>query len=186
MAVKYYDFFIKGNAEVIVAYIDGYLRGRGVRGGYLFTEDLPFQSHKIKEFLKFRGELVHLICHGSLRPVIRSAIRQGSDEHKFEFVDSRSLKSAYFEFKFETANRKVAGTIKRLMRGLPPGVRIVNFNPCESQNPGAKGAEGYAPLHEYLYCGDGIVRGNVESVLKLYYRFSANDFLHCEEIDLDY
>ncbi len=186
MAVKHYDFFIKGTPEVIVAYLDGYLRGKGVRGGYLFTEDLPFQSHTIKEFLKYRGDVVHVICRGSLRPVIRAAIRQGSEEHDFEFVDSRSLKSANFGFKFKTANKQVAGTIKRLLRRLPAGVKIVDFKPCETQNPGAKGAEGYAPLHHYSYCGEGIVRGNIESVLKLYYRFSANDFLRCEEIDLDY
>ena len=186
MAVKYYDFFVKGNADVVVAYLDGYLRGRGVKGGYLFTEDLPFQSHSIKEFLKYRGDVVHLICRGSLRPVIRSAIRQGAEIHGFEFVDSRQLKSAFFQFKFTTANRQVAGTIKRLLRHLPAGVSIVGFKPCETQNPGAKGAEGYAPLHEYQYCGEGIVRGTVENVLKLYYKFSANQFLHNEEIDLDY
>lgn len=186
MAVKHYGFFIKGNAETIVAYLDGFLRGKGVKSGYLFTEDLPFQTHSIKEYIKFRGDVVHLICRGSLRPVINSAIRQGANLYDFEFVDSRLLKHGFFGFKFTTANRQVAGAIKRLMRGVPGTVRIVDFKPRETSNPDAKGAEGYAPLHEYQFCGAGTVRGNVEDVLKTWYKFAANEFMICDEIDIVY
>ena len=78
MAVKHYDFFVKGNAEIVVAYLDGFLRGKGVRGGYLFTEDLPFQTHSIKEYIKFHGDVVHLICRASQQQA--SGMHAGHDE----------------------------------------------------------------------------------------------------------
>lgn len=186
MAVKYYDFFVKGNTEAVVTFIDGFMRGKGVKSGYIFTKDLPFRTHIIKEFIKFHGDIVHLICRGSLRSAIRSAIRQGGDMHEFELVESRSLERAFFEFKFTTANRKSAGTIKRLLGSVSGGARVVDCEPEETVNPGAKGTEGYAPLHEYQFSGSGVVEGGVEAVLKFWHKFSSNDFVVCEEIDLAY
>jgi hypothetical protein len=101
-----------------------------------------------------------------------------------EIVDSRPVKKATFEFRFETANRKVAGSIKRLLGRHPSGVKLIDYEPSEEFDPEAKGAEGYAPMHEYTFKGKGTIVGEVEGVLKVYDKLQANEFIHCDEIDI--
>jgi hypothetical protein len=186
MAVKHYDFVVKGDEDIIRAYLNGYLRGKGVKSGYLFTSQRPFRSHHLRELIQYHGEVVHLVCRSSLRPIVRSAISQRPTEHQWEIVESRAVKKATFEFKFHTANRQAAGAIKRILGRHPAGVKLVEYEPKESFNPDAKGSEGYAPLHEYEFEGKGTIVGDVESVLKVYDKLEANDFIHNEEIEIVY
>ena len=184
MAVKHYDFVIKGNEDKLCSYLEGFLRGKGVKSGYLFTSRHPFQSHFVKELIQYHGDVVHLICRSSLRPVIRAAIANSADYFEFEIKESRPVSKADFEFKFKTANRKVAGAIQRLLGRHPAGVKLVDYKPEEAVNPEAKGAEGYAPLHEYTFQGKGRIVGDVEGVLKVYKKLESNEFIHCDEIEI--
>lgn len=186
MAVKHYDFVIKGDEETLSAYLNGFLRGKGVRSGFMFTSCHPFKSHFLKELIQYHGDVVHLICRSSLRPVIRAAVSQSPDDHKWEIVDSRPIKRATFEFKFDTANRKVAGAIKRMLGRHPAGVKLVDYEPKETFNPDAKGSEGYAPLHEYTFQGKGTIVGDVEGVLKVYGKLETNEFIHSDAIEIWY
>jgi len=184
VAIKHYDFIIKGNEDKLCAYLNGYLRGKGVKSGYIFTSCHPFKSHFLKELIKYHGDVVHLICRPAIRPVIRAALKQAPVEYEWEIVESRSVKKATFEFKFETANRQVAGTIKRLLGRHPEGVRLVDYEPKEVFDPDARGSEGYAPLHEYTFRGKGTIVGDVDGILKVYQKLTGNQFIHCEEIEI--
>ncbi len=184
MAVKHFDFVIKGNEDKLCSYLEGFMRGKGIKSGWLFTEKHPFQSHFIKELIKYHSDVVHLICRSGLRPVIRAAITASPAIFEFEIMESRLVSKADFEFKFKTANRKVAGAIKRLLGRHPAGVKLVDYKPIEAVNPEAKGAEGYAPLHEYTFHGKGKIVGDVEGVLKVFQKLESNEFIHCEEIEI--
>jgi len=184
MAVKHYDFIIKGDEDKLRAYLNGYFRGKGVKQGYLFTSSHPFQSHFLKELIQFHGEVIHLICRSSLRPAIRTAVKRVPEELSAEIVDSRPVKKASFEFKFKTANRQAAGAIKRLLGRHPAGVKLIEYEPKESFNPNAKAHEGYAPLHPYTFSGKGTIVGDVEGVLKVYQKLDGNEFIHTDEIDI--
>ena len=186
MAVKYYDFVVKGDEEKLNAYLSGYLRGKGVKSGYIFTSQHPFKTHFLRELYQYHGEVIHLICRSGLRPIIRAAINQRPSMHDWEIVESRPVKKVMFEFNFHTANRPAAGTIKRILGRHPAGVRLVEYEPKETFNPDAKGSEGYAPLHEYEFQGKGTIVGDVEGVLKVFDKLKANEFIHSEEIDIVY
>jgi hypothetical protein len=186
MAVKHYDFVIKGESTVLCAYLEGFLRGKGIKSGYFFTEDYPIQSHYIKELIKYHGDVVHLICRSNLRPAIRSAIPQSAGRFIFEIKESKSLTGATFDFKFKTASRPVGGIIKRLLGRHPAGVKLVNYEPKEIVDPDAKGPEGYAPLHEYTFGGRGTIVGDIEGVLKVYEKLECNEFIDCDDIEIVY
>jgi len=186
MAVKHYDFVIKGDEDRLRAYLNGFLRGRKIKSGYIFTSEHPFRSHFIKELIKYHGDVLHLICRSTLRPAIRTAIKQAPACEEWEVVDSRPVKTASFEFKFNTANRQVAGAIKRILGRHPAGVKLVEYTPKETFDPGARGAEGYAPLHEYTFEGHGTIIGDVEGVLKVHEKLDGNEFIHNEEIDINH
>lgn len=186
MAVKHYDFVIKGESSVLCAYLEGFLRGKGIKSGYFFTEDHPIHKHFLKELVKYHGDVVHLICRSNLRPAIRSAITQSAGRFIFEIQESKSLTGARFDFKFNTASRSVAGLIKRLLGRHPAGVKLVDYEPREIVDPGAKGAEGYAPLHEYTFEGKGTIVGDFEGVIKVYEKLESNEFIDCDDIEIQY
>ena len=183
MAAIYYEYTIKGDEDALCAYLDGFLRGKGIKEGYFFTKDHPFQSHQIKEMIKYHGAVGHLICQSKLRQLVQSAIRQ-DNKLGFEVKDTRKIKNCSFHFEFETANRTVAGTIKRALAKLVPGVDLIDYDPEEVVDPKAKGPEGYAPLHSYTFKGAGLVEGDIAGVLKTHTRLSKNEFIDCEDIEV--
>lgn len=183
MPVVYYEYIIKGDDQELCAYLDGFLRGKGVKTGFFFTRDYPFRRLHIKEMIKYHGEVGHVICRATLRPLIQTAVRQAKDM-KLEIVEEKKIKKCCFSFKFDTANRGVAGTIKRAVGRLPAGAALADYDPEEIEDPDAKGPEGYAPLHSYVFKGRGIVEGTVAGVLKSHAKFLGHEFIDCEDIEI--
>ena len=186
MAAVYFEFIIKGCDEKLCAYLDGFFCGRGVREGYFLTKDHPVHVHVLKEFLEFRGEVVHLICASKLRTMVKAAVRAASPKYDFEIMRIDKIRKASFHFKFETASRAEAGKIKRLLSGRPAGVKLVDYEPSEITIPEAEGPEAYAPLHRYTFGGQGLIEGDVGNVLRARERLSANDFIRCEDVQIHY
>lgn len=184
MAVNYYEYIIKGDEDTLCAYIGGFLRAKGIKEGCFFSKDCPFHRHQIREMIEYHGEVTHLICRSSLRSVIESAIRQSDDQLEFEIKETLEISKGSFHFKFETANRKVAGTIKRALGRMPDDVKIVDYEPEEVVNPKAKGPEGYAPLHSYTFEGEGLIEGDIAGVLKVHERLAKNEFVKCDDIEV--
>jgi len=181
---SHFEIIIKGKEKELRPYIDGYMRGQGVRDGYFFSKDQPIDLRPIREFIKYHGDVLHLICLSDLRPTIRTAIKQAPAEYEFEIVKFRKITRGYFHFSFYTAHRRSAGVIKRMLSDLPPGVKLVDFSPKEIVRPGAKGAELYTPVHDYIYRGKGVVEGDAEGVYEMHQRLSANEFFNCKKLDI--
>jgi hypothetical protein len=185
MAAIYYEYTIKGNEEAMCAYLEGFLRGKGVKEGYFFSRDYPVHFHRLKEMIKYHGDTGHVICQSKLQKMIQSAINQETTG-AFEIKDSQKITKASFHFEFETASRKVASTIKRDLGNLPPGVNVAYYEPEEVVNPKAKGPEGYAPLHSYSFEGEGEIEGDVAGVFNAYSLLSNNEFFDCDDIEVDH
>jgi hypothetical protein len=169
---------------VIRAYLEGFFVGKGIKEGFVFTDESPYNLEAIKERFKFHGETLHLICEASLRGPIGTAIKKAPEEMKLEVVETAKVTRAYFHFEFDTANRPVAGRIKRIFSSLPRGVCLTDFEPEEIINPQAKGVEGYAPLHSYLYKGSGVVEGDAAGVHEVYKRMDQHAHFDLHDIDI--
>ncbi len=185
MPTVYYEYVIKGDEDKLCAYLDGFLRGKGVKDGFFLAKDHPFHRHMVKEMIKYHGAVGHLICVSKLRPLVQTAVRQGV-ELGLEIIEEKKIAKCSFRFEFDTANRNVAGTIKRALGSLPAGGKLVQYNPEEVEDPTAKGPEGYAPLHAYVFKGEGTVEGTVAGVLKSHAKLSGHEFISCTDIDIHY
>jgi hypothetical protein len=186
MAAVYYELLVKGNEDKIFAYLNGYLTGKKIKQGVIFCEECPFRIHELRELIRYHGDVAHIICRAGLRQTVLSAIRSAPAAYSFEVKKDRKITSASFEFKFETFSKKVAGGLKRMFTQLPAGLKLIDFQPEETIDPDAKGIERYAPAHEYQYSGEGMVAGNVETLLDFHCRLSQSDFVELEEIVLEY
>lgn len=178
----YYEIIIRGDANVVDAYLKGFLAGRGIKSGFFFSREWPFHLKHVWERLKYRGEVEHVVCVAGLRQTISGSIDRSNVD--IEVKEMRKIESMSFHFDFKTANRKAGAAIKRALRSLPPGVAIEDLDPVESVRPDARGAEGYAPLHDYEFEGKGVVTGDVDGVLKMHKRLSGNDSFRVEDIDI--
>lgn len=178
----YHEIIIKGDDNVVDGYLKGFLAGRGVKAGCYFSKDWPFRLGHVREIIKYRGPVVHVICSGSLRATITSAINNSDLE--IEVEKTRKIGSLAFGFNFTTANRGVATKIKRTLSRLPDGVKLEGYEPVESVDPDAKGVEAYSPVHEYEFKGEASARGDVDGVLKLYRKLTENRAFRVEEIDI--
>ncbi len=61
------------------------------------------------------------------------------------------MTSASFAFSADVYARDVAGTIRGIVRALPPGVRATQHSEDETEHAEHKGVELYAPAHQYEY-----------------------------------
>jgi len=178
----YYELIIKGNDDVVFAFLEGYFRGKGVQKGFRFGKDLPIHKNHFKEFMEYHGQVVHLIVESSLRAGVESALRAIGEKFELELRDAHRIRRGYFHFKFKTFNRDIAQQIKRAMRTLPAGAKLTDYDPKERIDPEGKGKEGYAPLHEYEFRGKGVIEGEIVAVWKTHMKFEDIEFIESEGI----
>jgi len=178
----YYEFIIKGDDEPTRAYIEGYFRGKGVERGYLFVEDNPISVQHLKEVVKFGGGVFHVLCTATIKPSLESAIRSAPEELELEIMETHKLRRAYYHFKFKTANRDVAKEIKKIIEELPEDTHVTDYDPQEIIDPSAHGAEGYAPVHEYVFKGKGVIEGDPGGVWQTYGKMVEHDHVHCDDV----
>ncbi|NIM20143.1 MAG: hypothetical protein GTO51_07915 [Candidatus Latescibacteria bacterium] len=186
MATVHYEIIIKGDQNLLCAYLHGFLRGRKIKEGVIFSTECPLRTHHLREMIHYKGEVTHLICRGSVRPAMISAIKTAPEDYSFEIKKEQRITGASFTFKFETFSKKVGSALKRTFTRIPEGVRLNKYKPIEAVLPRAAGIEGYAPMHDYSFQGTGEVSGDVETVLLFHQRLAQNQFIELEDISLLY
>jgi hypothetical protein len=186
MATVHYELLIKGNQDLLCAYLQGFLRAKKIRQGVIFAQDCPLQTHLVRELLEYHRGVTHLICRAGLRANLVSAINGAPEDYSFEIKKERKISSAFFSFEFETVSRKVAGNIKRAFTLLPAGLKLRQYKPQEKIDPEAVGLERYAPAYDYRFWGTGRVTGDVELLLNFHAKLSKNEFISLESITLRY
>ncbi len=175
-----WEVIIRGDTDTVRAYVAGYLRGRGIRRGWTFTGE-GFDLSHIRDLVKYHGSVVHVTCSTEAKRAIASAVREAG-EFEMEIVEARRIVRATFEFRFRTANRKVAGTIKRMLRRLPEGARLTSYQPHEVVDPSAAGTELYTPTHAYEFSGEGRVEGDAFAVRRVWEKLRENEFFDVDDI----
>ena len=186
MAATFYELIIKGDDSLLLAYMHGFLKGKKIKRGVIFSTECPLEIHQLREMIEYRGEVLHLICRNSLKTTLVSAIKNAPEQYSFEIKKEQRISAASFAFEFETFSSKVAGILKRTFSRIPAGLTLVTYEPQEKLDPDAAGPEGYAPLHDYKFFAKGEVLGDIETLLRFHKRLSRNDFIEVENIHLIY
>jgi hypothetical protein len=179
---SFYEIIVKGDSKVIRAYMEGFMKSKGITDGIDFGEDHPLDLGHLKEMIKYHGDVLHLVVEAKLRASVDAAIKQSPEDLDIEIVESRRIHRAYFHFKFETANRDVGKRIKRLLDKLPEGVSLTDYEPEEIVDPDAKGVEVYSPVHEYTFKGKGVIEGEPGSVRDVLEKMIDDEFVDCDDI----
>jgi hypothetical protein len=137
----------------------------------------------LRERMHEHGDVHHVICTEALRGTLHDALAKAAPRYKFEIKAERKIERATFAFKVETPSRQVAKAVKDAIAKPPRNVTITGFAPRETEDPSAKGAEVYTPVHEYTFSAEGTVEGDI-AVIELRYKLAAIQFVKCDEIEL--
>lgn len=180
----FYELLIKGDEKAVAAYVDGFMYARGIRKGWYVAGRIPFQLKHVRELIKYHGNVQHVLCAATHKTALVAAFRKASPDYEFELVEARKVRCARFKFSFETANRQIAGRIKRAVRRLPAGAKLEEYVPREVTDPSARGAEVYTPVHEYVFKGKGVVAGDIDAVVAAHARLSEVDMVRCADIEI--
>jgi hypothetical protein len=184
MANGYREVIIHGDSKVLKGFVACYRSTHRIKSGLVLAREHPINRHHLKEILTFRHHHLHLIAGRGHYRGFMAALRPVADGLKLKVVSDRPIRRAWFEYEFETANRRVAATIKRMFANLPTDVRRVGRSHKEKIDPSAKGVEVYSPSHEYTYRGGGKITGNLESLLALHAKFEDHEFIDVGDISL--
>ncbi len=182
MAV-FYEVIVRGDDRDLIPYLTGYAAGSGSSGLH-FAQDAGLRVSALRERIKHRGELQHIICPEGDRAKLRDAVKKAAPRFEFEILEESKIERGYFHFEFETPSRKVADALKKILAKLPAGVDAMDYEPEEIVDPGARGAEVYSPAHEYIFRGKGVIEGDVGGVIATRMRLVEIEFAQCGEIDL--
>lgn len=179
----YYEMVIKGNDRDVIPYVLGYEAGSKASGIFIASEN-GFLLKSLRERIKFRGDIQHIICEDGQREKLRAAIEQATDRYEFEVINEDRIERAYFPFEFNTPSRKVAADIKRVLSSLPAGVKVTDYHPEEIEHPDAKGAEVYSPAHDYEFRGKGVIEGDPGGVIVARKSIDQIEFAKAQEIEI--
>lgn len=185
MATSYREVIVKGDDTLLRGFVWGFKAARKIKSGVLFCADHPIQTHHLREILTLHGNYVHLITSGQHHRAILAALKQAA-HLEFEVVSDKAIRKTYFDFKFQTFNRDVAAKLKRVLRRLPAGLKLVDFEPEETVEPSAKGVEFYSPVHDYCYEGTGKAQGEVEKLLRFHRALGEHVFIETEDIEVEH
>ena len=76
---SFYEIIIKGDSKVVRAYMEGFMKSKGIEDGIDFGEDHPLDLGHLKEMLKFHGDVLHLVVEAKLSATVNSAIQKAKE-----------------------------------------------------------------------------------------------------------
>ncbi|RPJ40697.1 MAG: hypothetical protein EHM19_13250 [Candidatus Latescibacterota bacterium] len=185
---------VHGPYPLVHGFIAGFLAGKGLAGRVFYAEKERIEAEidpeeglaeKLAEWIGFQKFLsTDVVLEESIHGPVLDALKGTKDLH-LEIEASRAVAEASFEVRLRTYSEEEAGTIRKLLREVPEGVRALPGLELEEKRvKGAAGIEAYAPEHEFELEGSGSFAGPVDRIIELRKRLSDNALIHCGPIRL--
>ena len=113
---------------------------------------------------------------------IAAAVRQRDG---VELEGLRKVNDASFRVKVRAFSAEVRAEIRRTLLVPRPGITAVEFAESGEHRPGDQGVELYSPAHEFVWQGEGEIRGAPPAIFEVYREASRRDFIEPEPLHLD-
>lgn len=191
MGGKYFEAVIEGNPEFIKGFIRGMIAGRGIPGETFFGDDFEIDDDSpfamLTRLVGARQEQTVIIVAAAVRELLGAAIAAGGHALEMKLVSAREIGEASFEFSFATFSREVGGKLDRILREIPPDVRIEPpYVPEEKVDAEGRGVEAYAPLHDYELKARGRVSGDCAGVCHCYEKLKRFEVVELTPVALSH
>jgi len=184
----WHQLSVKGHDSVVRAFLVGLACGLGDKGSAVLAADLDLEGESLAGRLRALFESHdHALVFAPAEFADRAAaaLRDRGGDAGLELVDRHRVVGASFAFHAETFSPKAAAAIRQAMLGgLPEGVALEGVDESEERHPDSRGAELYAPEHEYAYRVGASVRGPFPGVLELHRRAHESELVEAGRITI--
>jgi hypothetical protein len=165
----YREVVIQGSASAVEAFLAGFKQGKGWASEFYFVCDhhgikAESTGHRILEALKLEKEMTHVLVTEPRTPAVVEAIK-GAKQTGLKILSNKPVKKAEFGYKYFAANKRLGSLIKRRFNEMPADLKRVDAKEKEVYHPRSKGAEGYAPEHDFELKGSGAIEGPLDQVM---------------------
>lgn len=181
---RYVELVVQADERDLKAFLTGCLAAAGPPR-IVYADEAGFQLHRLRERIRHHGEVQHLVVEEEHAGAVRKALEASGPRYDFNIKDERVVQTGIFSFEFDTPSRDVAGKLKQLVAGLPPGAVLEHYEPREGSSAADVGTEIYAPTHDYRFEGKGAIRGDLFAVVDARAAIAAIDFTRCDEIEIE-
>jgi len=191
MSDNQYELVIKGHEDFVKGLLRGIAAGAKSSSRVLFNNEHNISratiAEKIKEFFDASSTHTHVILDESLVNLIGKVLENEGENLEVSIVSKIKVTAASFKFEYTAYAENHGKTLKGIFEDLSEGISVSsNYDPKESIHPDAKGAEGYAPEHDYEIHAEGSVSGNFNEIMKLRERCDDEPLVKTRKIELEF
>jgi len=172
---------LHGSADEVKAFVEGFRLASGEQRVYSTARE----NIKIQGFF---GALVSKATHFVVPEAFAGPLSGATEAARLVDIrveHIRPIDHGELEFDFKCFSQSDGVAIKEVVETeLPEGVVLDGYETDEVIDSGAKGAEMYSPVHEYVLTGRGRFHGPIEGIIAMGRRLDDQDFIHPGRIHL--
>ena len=184
---RFHEIVVEGHFERSHGMLLGLLIGARVKGSLFFSHEEGVRAsfgERIREAVGLHAPVCHAVVDDPVRELLQGHT-EALAEHGMRLAEVHSVRSSHFEFSYKAFAPRYAQEIRDLLSGMPKGAVLEGDPPRERVDKSAKGVEAYAPVHDYEFEGEGIIRGRVDLVIEARRRLAAHPLVQVERIELE-
>lgn len=185
----WHEIIVECPERILRAFVVGYEFGEGHREGLILGCDLDLEKSSLSERVRSlfeAGSHQLIFAQADVADRLARLIQRSGEEAGITLDSVREVTGARFELGAEAYSKEVTAMIRQnLFEDVPGGVELRDLKESEEVDPEARGAELYAPMHDYTYRAGTTVSGPFPAILEMHRRASDLDFVHAGPIHID-
>jgi hypothetical protein len=185
---SFYEVVIEGKPKVARAFLAGLVAGGGYDATihYSFLDGISHEGkiERISELLHVRALDCHVVVDAETSARLKKLAKKLPAETGLAIKSNKHIRSASMAICFETFAKRYNDEIIEMVKTLPLGLRIDDYQHNVRLDPAAKGVEAYAAAHHYESSGSGTVVGRVDLLIDLKKKFANYPLIKSKDIVL--
>jgi hypothetical protein len=185
---SFYEVILQGSPKVVRGFLAGLDLGAGQHGTIIYNYDAGIfhedLREKVSEWMHLRTADCHAVVDAGLARLIRKLEQDIRDLTGLELIACRHVRTATLAFRYTAYARRYHEQIEALLRELPEGLKLKDFDHDVREDPGAKGTEVYTPAHDFEAHGEGKIVGRIDLLVDYRERMKQQPLIEIDEIRL--
>jgi hypothetical protein len=185
---SFYEVVFAGSPKVVRGFLAGLLIGTGKRATVLYSFDSGIHHEGLREriadFVRYHAFDCHVVVERPIATFLKRHAARIEVEAGIKITSCRHVRSAELPFEFTVYARHYDREILKLLEDLPAGLRLRDFEHHVEEDPDAKGAEAYSPVHDYIGRGSGKICGRIDRLVEYRERLVRQPLIKEGEIEL--
>lgn len=163
------EIVVQGKAKVVRAFLSGLVLGSGrpasVYYSYLDGVHHEGKAERLAEMVGVRESDCHVIVDADTAAWLRGLSKTITTETGLVVSANRRIRGASMAIRYEAFAPRYEDEIMGVLRALPPGLKLVDFEHAVRTDPAARGVAVYSPVHAFESAGRGAVTGRVDRLI---------------------